>query len=127
MNQYLRRRYQERKEHAFDVLGGECWSCGTKEGLCIFHADSPAKKVRLSTLSRMSEKRFVQALRDCKLYCRKCGREAARENTGQCATEENHGTVSCYRYCRCDLCRAAHNERNRHYRRRKDSNVEKQP
>ncbi len=80
MNEYMKRRYVERRNLAFEFLGGECNWCGSKMALEIDHVDQPTKAVKLNKLWNISLKKFYDELQYCQLLCNDCHKEKTKKD-----------------------------------------------
>ena len=116
MRTYMLERYHRRRAEAIIQLGGCCKKCGDKEDLDIDHIDPKTKSFTLSQCGSASEERWQNELKKCQLLCKNCHIKKTLKDKGQLSARENHGTLSSYKYCRCDLCRAANSEYLRQYR-----------
>ena len=58
-------------------------------------------------------------MKKCQLLCKKHHTDKTIVDTGKKLAKGTHGTISSYRYCKCDACREAANKLSREYRRRK--------
>lgn len=117
MRVYMAERYARRKAAALKQLGGKCAKCPSTEALQFDHID-PAEKGWTITkfLAGASEARLQEELKKCQLLCGGCHQEKTLKDLGQENAKEVHGTLSSYRYCKCELCRKAKREANRQYR-----------
>jgi len=107
MRNYLRERYRRRKTKAIEELGNKCTECDTTENLEFHHVDPSEKDFTVTTGATFSEERWNAEVAKCILLCMKCHRE---KHSGP-----KHGTISSYRYCKCDKCKAAKSKYNREY------------
>ena len=117
MRSYMKRRYHRRRSEVIAELGGKCTRCGSKSKLEIDHIDPAEKRLNMSLLAGMSEKKLRSELPKCQVLCRKCHMQKSILDMGHKPARGTHGTLSSHRYCRCLLCRAAYNSWQR--RRRK--------
>lgn len=111
MRQYMLRRYHERRAEATALLGGQCASCGTEEQLQFDHIDKEDKEFDIAKFWSVSRERFLAELSKCQLLCGPCHKKKHAPKT--------HGTLSMYRYCKCDLCRKAKADWMRAYKRQR--------
>ena len=109
MASYMNQRYKKRRSEAVSQLGGHCAHCGRiDEGHHQFdHVDPATKLAAISDLWSASEILFQTELSKCQLLCPECHVEKTLAEKGQVRAVDTHGTLSSYRYCRCDLCKAA--------------------
>lgn len=80
MNEYMQKRYHERRASGIEVLGGKCSSCGTEENLNFDHIDRMTKSFPISKLWSVSWKRYKAELEKCQLLCEPCHKEKTRAN-----------------------------------------------
>lgn len=109
MRKYVLNRYHERLNIAKKKLGDKCVQCGCTDDLEFDHIDPSTKLFSMSRSSGVSEKRFNEELNKCQLLCKKCHKEKH-------SAKNNHGTLACYRYCRCELCKTCKHEYDKKYR-----------
>jgi 5-methylcytosine-specific restriction endonuclease McrA len=102
-------RYHKRMGEAISSLGGKCVKCGATEDLEIDHVNPAEKSFTVSMLWSVSKERFEAELSKCQLLCKKCHNEKSILEAGKklVKNQDVHGTLSSYRYCKCELCRAA--------------------
>ncbi len=122
-NEYMRKyqleKYRRRRQFALDKLGNKCAKCSSKENLEIDHIDKSSKSFNIAKSWSVSEKRFISELNKCQLLCQSCHITKSILESGKKVARGNHGTISTYRYCKCDLCRKAKRDYGREYRKRK--------
>jgi hypothetical protein len=118
MAEYMLRRYHERRKEALEILGGRCSNCKTTKRLEIDHVDRTKKSFNISQMWSVSRARFLAELKKCQLLCRLCHQDKTTRERGQVPARGTHGTLSSYRYCKCDDCRDAKSRHNREYRRK---------
>ena len=119
MRKYMLERYQRRKRLAIKALGGKCVHCGTKNKLQFDHIDPKDKDFTIAKIWSYSKERFWIEIKKCQLLCRDCHNIKTQKELGKKVAKGNHGTLSTYRYCRCELCKQAKREYAKIYRRRK--------
>lgn len=107
MKAYFRERYQQRRQTAIAQLGGKCAECGATEELEFDHIDPAAKSFNLWKRSGITEERFQAELAKCQLLCPTHHKQKTLRDRGQVSAKGTHGTLSSYRYCKCDECKAA--------------------
>lgn len=109
---YRKKRYAERKVEIIELLGGSCKKCGSVSNLEVDHIDPKKKKFEvMANCWCMAWPKLLEEIKKCQLLCESCHIEKGATAKG------THGTLSSYRYCKCDLCRGAHNEYIREYKR----------
>jgi hypothetical protein len=113
MRDYMRTRYRERRTFAVAYLGGKCLKCGSIDDLQFDHIDRTTKYRNLPEMGFYSQKRFMEELGKCQLLCGDCHRAKTFVDFGQVSARGSHGTLSSFRYCKCDLCRKASRDYNR--------------
>ena len=106
MKDYMLKRYHERRDKAIEKLGGKC-KCGSTEGLQFDHVDPTTKKFTLAKLSSINEADFWKEVDKCQLLCDTCHQSKTLLDLGRVSAKDKHGTLSSYRYCKCDECKAA--------------------
>ena len=98
MRDYMRKRYEERMLHCHKRLGSVCSECGATANLHVHHVDPTKKKFSISTGAyRVSLKELDIELEKCVLLCESC------HNKKHHTAKTTHGTLSSYRYCKCEL------------------------
>lgn len=107
---------EERMTRAHQLLGGECWECGSMEKLEIDHINPKDKEFEISTRISASEDKFLAELDKCQLLCHDCHMKKTIKERGQESAKDKHGTLSSYRYCKCALCSDAYKKYQREYR-----------
>jgi 5-methylcytosine-specific restriction endonuclease McrA len=112
---YMNRRYKRRREWAVELLGGVCRHCGKPDdGTHEFdHINPTDKLVPIASLWSANLELFLNELECCQLLCKACHIVKTRKDLGQNDARIVHGTLSSYRYCRCDACRQAKSEWSR--------------
>jgi 5-methylcytosine-specific restriction endonuclease McrA len=106
MRDYMLRRYHRRRAAFIGERGGVCVQCGSSRDLEIDHADRLTKAFDVgSALTSMSAAKLAVELEKCQLLCHVCHKDKSITELGR--QRWRHGTLSGYRYCRCDECRTA--------------------
>lgn len=127
MRKYMLERYTSRREAGIKSLGGRCVVCGSCEDLKFDHVYPSTKEFTVAKFPSISEERFQEEIKKCQLLCPKCHNEKTLKDLGRENAKLVHGTISSYRYCKCNLCRAAKAEYMKNYKRKSrkklDSNV----
>lgn len=113
-------RYKERKARAISYLGGVCVACGAAADLEFDHKDPAAKSFTITTkLGGGAWDKIREELDKCQLLCGKCHHEKSLKDYGKQDATKVHGTLSSYRVCRCDLCKAAWNKYHADYKKKR--------
>lgn len=107
MREYHIKRYYSLRNGAIVKLGGECILCGGKEGLQLDHIDPKSKEIDISKMLNVSLERFWKEVSKCQLLCKACHAKKTVLERGQKIAKGTHGTLSSYRYCKCDICKKA--------------------
>lgn len=116
MNRYMQERYTERMSTAIAKLGGKCVRCPTVSNLQLDHINPATKSFTIGKLWSIAKETFLNELTKCQLLCVDCHIEKTRIEQNQDDARKVHGTLSSYRYCRCELCRKAHSNYCKEYR-----------
>jgi hypothetical protein len=116
-NEYRRNRYAARIAMATSLLGGKCMRCGSTDDLEFDHVDPGTKLFEISAeIANLKFSTILDELSKCQLLCKPCHVLKTLDDKGQAPARNTHGTVSSYRYCRCELCKEAKREwARRHY------------
>jgi hypothetical protein len=125
-NEYMRRymlaRYRATRKYFIDKLGGCCVICGVMEGLQFDHINPNTKVFTISGRSwSRSKEDLSKEVEKCQLLCSACHYDKTIKDKHQNSAKSTHGTLSSYRYCKCDLCVSAKREYNRAYKKRRGS------
>ena len=118
MRQYHLKRYYRLRNEAIISLGGKCKICGSRERLELDHISKETKEIEVSQMLSVSLDRFWKEVAKCQLLCKSCHSDKTIDDLGRKKAKGNHGTISCYRYCKCDLCKRAWYDHNNEYRKR---------
>lgn len=118
MREYMAARYAKRREQAILLLGGKCAECDETSKLEVDHIDRSSKDSSSRRWFYLGEDRFMEEMKKCQLLCQQHHTLKTIEERGQAPARNKHGTLSSYRYCRCDECRAAKSASNKAYSRR---------
>jgi 5-methylcytosine-specific restriction endonuclease McrA len=119
MRSYIRNRRHDNRSAAVCELGGCCCKCYMPdEGYHQFdHIDPSTKEFDISDMLHLPWSKILVELAKCQLLCEDCHKKKTskwlRENTQSAV----HGTLSCYRHCKCVLCVEANREYHRNYMR----------
>lgn len=117
MRGYAMNRYYARKEELVCRLGGKCVKCGKTNDLQFDHID-PSSKSFTITSEVWWRKDLDSEIAKCQLLCRSCHELKSILERGNKVAVGTHGTLSSYRYCRCDVCKKAKSDHSRAYRTR---------
>lgn len=117
MRNYILRRYHKRRAESFVKLGGKCAVCGCIPLKYEFdHVNPKDKSFGVSELWSISEERYNKEIMKCQVLCLRCHSLKTIRERGQTPAKGTHGTISSYRYCHCDLCKAAKAEVHRKWK-----------
>lgn len=110
------KRYYYLKKILIEYLGGQCIACGNKEKLEFDHINSENRKfVITQKLLVYKFDKILEEIEKCQLLCHKCHMKKSMEQRGKKMAEGRHGTVSLYRYCKCNKCKKANSEYMKNY------------
>lgn len=117
MNDYMKRRYNQRRKDAIIYLGGVCVGCGSENSLHFHHKDQSTKSFTIARGSSFSDERFWAEIDKCVLLCADCHR---KQHLSQypCGTEQKY-----WRGCKCDDCKAAYSRYTQDYNRRRKEHL----
>ena len=110
MKNYMLARYHKRMSEAKNKLGNKCSKCFSTEDLQLDHIDPETKNFTISHLWNSKKEVFDLEISKCQLLCKKCHEEKTLLDMGRVSAKITHGTVSSYRYCKCELCKKAKSE-----------------
>lgn len=119
MNKYMLARYHKRMDEARNKLGGKCCKCGSINNLQLDHVNIKTKSFTIGHLWNKSKEIFNSEVDKCQLLCEKCHQEKTLIDLGRVSARSTHGTLSSYRYCKCELCKNAKSEYTKNFRRKK--------
>lgn len=119
MKEYMLKKYKERREKAIDKLGGKCVKCGGTLELQFDHINPEEKSFTIAKRSSINEEDFWKEIDKCQLLCGECHKLKTLTDMGMKQAKGFHGTLSTYRYCKCDLCKKAKAEYTRNYRKKR--------
>lgn len=118
MREYHLKRYYQKRERAIRELGGKCANCGKTNNLQLDHKDNSSKSFEISRLLSVSNRDFEEELKKCQVLCSGCHSLKSILEQGKKPARGTHGTLSSYRYCKCDLCKNAKSIYNKQYSKR---------
>lgn len=101
------RRYNERMLEARTLLGGKCIKCGEANDLELDHINPKTKSFTIGQMWNVRKELFDIEVNKCQLLCKRCHEEKTLLDKGQKSGKNTHGTLTSYRYCKCDICRKA--------------------
>jgi hypothetical protein len=94
-------------------LGGVCSHCPSTTELELDHIDPATKSFTVSKLGSCNEVKFWAEVDKCQLLCTDCHQAKTLVDLNRVSAKITHGTLSSYRYCKCDLCRKAKSDYSR--------------
>lgn len=109
-------RYYRRRREAFRKLGGVCVVCGSLYDLQLDHIDKNNKTLDVGSMWGANANDFWKEIDKCQILCKACHADKTTWERGFKKAKGRHGTESTYRYCHCKLCRRAHAEYQRKWR-----------
>ena len=122
-NEYMRKnhvkRYRRIKGEAILKLGGKCVKCSKVDNLQFDHIDPKTKKMEIAEAYSRSAEVFWKEVAKCQLLCRGCHADKTTIEKGFKIARGTHGTLSSYRYCKCDLCKKAKSDWMKKYKKDK--------
>lgn len=105
--EYFNNRRKERRKKFFDILGGKCQICGSKENLQFDHRDPKTKSFNISEQIDTNINKLLKELNKCDLLCAKHHRVKTKMNEDFSLPATQHGSLRMYIHygCRCKLCK----------------------
>lgn len=119
MRQYMRQRRAKNQAYARKLLGSRCSICGSTKNLEFDHKDRATKVIGIADMLSHSLDKLTEELRKCQLLCHDCHNSKTIKDMGWRDSRREHGTPRSILHCKCLVCRAAHNQRMREYRKSK--------
>ena len=116
MKEYMFKRYHKRRLEAIKLLGGKCVKCESTKDLQFDHIDPTTKSFTIAKQSSIAEYKFWLEIKKCQLLCQECHTKKTLNDLNRVSAKTTHGTLSSYRYCKCNLCKAANNLKSRIYK-----------
>ena len=116
--EYNKARYYRVKAWMFSIVGDTCIRCNAT-ATQIDHKDPTKKSFEISNNWSNAKHKLEAELQKCQPLCKPCHIDKTRKDLGQNDARKVHGTLSSYRYCKCDLCRQAKNKWEREYKQRR--------
>ena len=114
----FQRKWMAKRREDWFTANGPCIKCGSFEDLELDHIDRLQKVTH--NIWSWSAKRQLEELSKCQVLCKICHVKKTWDEIGRAPC----GTISRYKDCRCDLCKAANTERMREYRAKKRQSKE---
>lgn len=112
MREYHIKQYYRVRKEMVDSLGGKCAKCGCADGLELDHIDRSTKLLEISKIWAYSKEIRDAELVKCQPLCSDCHSLKSINERGHSPARGTHGSLSSYRYCHCDECKAAKREYN---------------
>jgi hypothetical protein len=119
MKDYMLARYYKRMSEAKTKLGGKCFKCRSTDNLQLDHIDPKTKNFTVAKLWNSKKEVFDSEINKCQLLCQKCHEEKTLLDMGKASAKITHGTISSYRYCKCDKCKKAKSEYMKVFRKKR--------
>lgn len=114
----MNNRYKKKIAEMKEILGNKCAVCGaTDKSLDFDHINPKSKSFTICDEWSKNGDDLQNELVKCQLLCVDCHNDKTlKQKSFQKVKEQNlHGTLSCYRYCKCDICRKAKADYMREY------------
>lgn len=121
--EYNQKRYYRVKKQMHDFLGGKCSICGSTKSLQIDHKDPDEKEFDVSKCWAYAWETVIEELKKCQLLCQSCHNLKTLDDYNLVNAQQIHGTLSSYRYCKCEQCRKAKSDYMKEYKQRRRSSV----
>lgn len=123
-NEYMRKyhikRYHDMRSNIIESMGGKCKKCGSTTNLHIDHINHRSKKLEIAkAILSVSKIELEKELKKCQLLCKTCHTSKSIKELGNKEAKGTHGTLSSYRYCKCEKCREAIRKWTRAYRKKR--------
>jgi len=116
MNEYLLKKYINRRTNLINQLGGCCNNCGAKDNLEFHHIEKRNFWIG-KKLHTINNDKLQTEIKKYILLCSACHKMITIKEKGF-NKKDQHGTLICYRHnkCRCDSCKAAKAKYNKQQR-----------
>jgi 5-methylcytosine-specific restriction endonuclease McrA len=111
---YNIKRRDERRKLCMELLGGICVNCGTSNNLQFDHINPNDVIYRISEILTHKIEKLLAELEKCQLLCIECHRNKTNR-IDRIHADQTHGTLSSYKWCKCEECRKAKNDYMREY------------
>lgn len=112
MNEYMKKRYKQRRQMAFEILGNKCWKCKSTENLEIDHIYNWDKRFNFAKFWNIAIHKFIKELEYCQLLCQDCH----KEKTIKEKSVPHGGGISGKRNCKCLPCKTKKAEYMKNYK-----------
>lgn len=129
MKIYMRERRADNKAYAIKKLGGKCVKCSSNENLQFDHIETRKHNggFVIADMFSHSRQKLDEELSKCQLLCETCHKEKTLNDMGWKDSKSEHGTPRSYLYCRCQVCKDAHNQKINEYRWKKGIRKQRNP
>lgn len=117
--EYNKNRYYRVRQKILLEMGGKCSICGNTEHLQIDHINGKDKSFNVSAFITYPYEKLLAEVSKCQLLCKECHFDKTLSDRGFKKAIGTHGTISSYRYCKCEICRKAKSISNKKYKKRK--------
>lgn len=118
---YHIKRYHRIRNEVLDLLGGKCAICGSKDNLELDHINPEEKKFDCGKLLSVSMAKWDEEVKKLQILCKECHSVKSVKEAGYelVKGKDIHGTLSSYRYCKCELCKEAKSKYMKEYKKNK--------
>lgn len=118
MKTYMKKRRSKNKQYAVDKLGGKCIKCESTNNLQFDHIKTRKENGGFVIANMLSHGRakLDKELAMCQLLCEDCHKTKTLKDMGWKDAKVEHGTPRSHLYCKCAVCKSAHNKRINEYR-----------
>jgi|GEM_PF-2811688 len=118
MRKYMLEKYHKKRAKLIELLGGKCMVCGSVNQLEFDHIDPNTKSFTIAQLNTMAYDKAVEECKKCQLLCKPCHNTKTILEKGfqEVKGKDIHGTISSYKYCRCEICKNFYKEYNKNNR-----------
>lgn len=111
----------KRKIRIHEILGGKCNQCGSVNNLEVDHRDRTKKSLTFGKRWHQKWANSLIEIKKCQLLCKNCHQKKSILESGKKIAKGTHGTLSSYKYCKCDLCKQAKADYMKNYTRMRNS------
>lgn len=91
MNDYMKRRYFEKREKALAYLGGQCVECGEVDELVFDHIDPDTKEYSIAKIMCHRWEKVRAELDKCQLLCKDCNKVKTSGDLRMLTLRRYHG------------------------------------